>query len=76
MAAANWLIFQKMDLCCDTILQTLHTFRDFIILGPVFDPLLPGLDVPDPDGADGDKDEDGEHEDAPYNGENHISRIS
>jgi hypothetical protein len=41
-----------------------NTFRYFVLLGPVFDPLFPGSDVPDPDGADGDDHQDRQHDDA------------
>ena len=56
--------------------KLLHTFWYFVLFCPVLDPLLPGLDVPDPDGADGDQHQEGKHEDAHKDGDDHVSRIS
>ena len=53
-----------------------HTFWYFVLICPVFDPLLPGPDVPDPDGADGDDHQDREQEDAHQDGDDHVGRVS
>ena len=57
------------------MINQLNTFGYFVLLSPVFNPLLPGLDVPDPDGADGDEDQDRKHEDAHQNGYNDMDGI-
>ena len=53
-----------------------HTFWYFVLIYPVFHPLLPGTDVPDPDGADGDDHQDREQEDAHQDGDDHVGRVS
>jgi hypothetical protein len=46
-----------------------------IFVCTVFDPILPGPDVPDLDAVDGEDHKDGEHEDAHQDRDDHISWI-
>ena len=54
----------------------MNTFGYFVLLSPVFDPLLSGPDVPDPDGADGDDHQDRKHEDAYLDGHDDMGGSS
>ena len=65
-----------MCLSSSKLLNLLYSFWCFVHFSPVFDALLPGPDVPDPGGADGDDHQDRKQEDAHQDGHDNMDGVS